>query len=260
MSLRLTLCALVASLLAGPALATEAGLTVEGSSFVLTTSAGRLTSTDLIGAEMEAIWDGEAVTVRIDSVTPDADHPSVLLHDFRVRNAAGQWVPLCESDVRGRTLGFPVAGRWATGGVYVKDPERWFLTCTSGSQAKCILWGYDPWGAGPRGEPLDRLYQACQHTVRADYDGQGEAHTRNGTEIDVFDSLGVQVSDTGTDPIFAFEAGWGPDGAVCVARTRWPDLLPVEKLWKEKPALAAPCDEATARAMGAVIFTRVKVQ
>lgn len=252
--------AAILNLLAAPAFAAPPpDLKVERTGFVYTTPEGVLRSPDLVGAEFDMVMDGADITVRIDSVTPSKEQAGVLLHDFQLKHADGSWGPLCDQDAYGRTAGFPVAGRWTDDGQYVKDPNSWFLTCTSGSQAKCILWGYDPWGQGPNGEPLDRFYQACQQMVRADYDGEGSAHTRDGTSIDMQDILGIQKWDSLDDPAYAFEAGWAPDSAACVARTRWPDLVSAESIWKAHPALGGPCDLETAKAKGALLFTRIKL-
>ena len=253
---------LLAALLLAPvvaAAATPPDLRVEGTGFVLGTAEGELRSADLVGAEFDMRMDGQDLTIRIDAVTPADDRPAVLLHDFQVKGADGTWSPLCDADAYGRKVGFPVRGRWGPDGDYIKDPASWFLTCTSGSQGKCILWGYDPWGQGPNGEPLDRFYQACQQMVRADYDGEGSAHTRDGTTIDMQDILGIQKWDSLGDPAFAFEAGWAPDSAACVARTRWPDLVSAESLWTAHPRLGGPCDLETARAKGALMFTRIRL-
>ncbi len=87
------------------------------------------------------VMDGADITVRIDSVTPSKEQPGVLLHDLQLKHADGSWTLLCEKDAYGRSAGFPVAGRWDKNGAYIKDQAGWFLTCTSGSQGKCILWG-----------------------------------------------------------------------------------------------------------------------
>jgi hypothetical protein len=93
--------------------------------------------------------------------------------------------------------------------------------------------------------------------VRADYQGHGAAYTRNGTRIEMGDVAGVVPIPDDNDPSWKFEAGWGPDGAVCVARTRWEDLLSTKVLWKLRPQLEAkPCDEAEARRRGALLFNR----
>ena len=233
-------------------------LSVENGRFELTLADGkRLSSSELVGAEL-VTQQGQAI--RIDAVAPAAERRGVLLHSLSVKDPAkGVWSPVCQADAYGRAAGFPVAGRWTARGRFVKDKRAWFLTCTLGSQGKCVLWGYDPWRRGSHGEDLAPFYQACQTTVRADYDGRGQAHTRNGTSIDVYDVLGIATADTRADPRYAFEAGWGPGGAVCVARTRWPDLLSREALLAAEPRLGGRCDEATARRRGALIFTRTMI-
>jgi hypothetical protein len=223
----------------------------------------RLGSEDLVGAVLEIEgWEAGVVNARLEAVEPAAEDPSVLLHMFSVRDAAtGQWRPLCQPDGAGRQAAFPVAGRWDAKGGYVKDSRSWFLTCTSGSQGKCVLWGYNPFRKGPNGADLAPFYQACQHMVRADYDGLGAAHTRDGTPIDTADVAGVQSHEMDPRGEWTFEAGWGPNGAVCVARTRWEDLLPTRTLLESQPQLAAaPCDEAEARRRGALLFNRSRVR
>ena len=259
--MRLTaLFALGLALVAPPALAAPTGgLAVEGTSFVVTTAAARLASPDLVGAVFE-IDDGKGglAQVRIDAVTPAKENAAILLHTLSSRDPkSGEWLNMCDPDAFGRRAGFPLRGRW-DGYRFVDDPNTWFLACTSGSQGKCVLWGYDPWGKAPDGRPLADFYRTCQQTVRADYLGDGAPHTKNGTEIDVADIAGVQRHDTVNNPDYIFEAGWGPTGAVCVAATRWSDLMTEEALLKASPNLGGTCDETAARARGALIFTRIK--
>lgn len=251
--LRLILLTLLAAV-ATPAAAAK--LTVEGTQFVLARDDGRrLTETQLVGAVLEMTDpDGNPATIRIDAVSPSAERPEVLLMKLSARAPDGSWSPVCEPDAQGRSLGLPVSGSFDAKGQYSKTPGKWFLTCTVGSQGKCILWGYDPWTPGTGGVDLSRHYQTCQHMVRGDYDGTGTAHTRNGTSIDMWDDLKVQKRESGTDPSYAFEAGWGPDGAVCVAHTRWADLLPLDVLLASAPRLGGRCDEAEARKRGALIY------
>ena len=244
---------------AAPAMAADLG--VDGTRFVLVTDDGRrLDSAALIGAVFDMVTpDGTNARVRIDGVAPADEAPAVSLHQLSIETRPGQWSSMCAADAKGRTAAFPMRGRW-NGNRFVADAGAWFLTCTSGSQAKCRLWGFDPWGSD-RGKPLRALYEACQHMVRADYDGRGNAHTRDGTTIDGWGDIGGEVPETLNDPAFAFEAGWGPDGAVCVARTRWPELLPTSVLLASRPDLrGTPCDEAEARRRGAVLFNRSKLR
>ncbi len=255
-----TFALIAALLLAMPAAAAQ--LRVEGTRFLLDIAPGRtLASEQLVGAVFDMVTpEGEMARVRIDGTSIAVDAKGVVLHDLKVEGDDGQWHPMCEADAQGRRAAFPMAGRW-DGQKFIAEKDKWFLTCTSGSQAKCLLWGYDPWGFGPKGTPLVAYYQACQHLVRADYDGRGNAHTRDGTGIDIWDEIGVQAADTVNDPAYLFEAGWGPDGAVCVAKTRWAGLLPLATLLASAPRLkAAPCDLAEARRRGGLIFNRSRVE
>ena len=93
-------------------------------------------------------------------------------------------------------------------------------------------------------------------TLRADYDGTETPHTKNGTQIDLADDIGIQTATPGAG--YVFEAGWAPTGAVCVAHTRWGDLLTLKALLKTAPRLGGRCDEAAARRRGAPIYTRAK--
>ena len=249
--------AIASSAVAAPAPApAHAFLRVEGEIFILTLpDSKRLTSRDLVGAELETADGG---VIRIDAVTPSKERPAIMLHRFSEFDPESKtWRPTCDTDAYGRQAGFPVAGSWDATGRYVKDPDKWFVACTGGSRGKCILWGYDPWAPGPKGEDLVPYYQACQFAARANYDGAGEAHTRNGTEIDLADLLGIQTHDSLANPHYIFEAGWGPQGAVCVAATRWPDLLTRDALLKMAPTLGGPCTEDDAIRRGALIFTRI---
>jgi len=216
-----------------------------------------LTSHDLVGAVFEMRTDtGLTLQLRIDGVTQAKESRAILLHRFSVQTAGGTWVPYCDPDPYQRRAGFPVAGAWH-GGRFVADPKQWFITCTSGSQGKCILWGYDPWNRGPHGENLVPYYEACQHMTRADYDGRGTAHTKNGTLIVLYDHIGIQADDVKLGAVF--EAGWKPDGAVCVAHTRWGDLLNYGALMRAAPRLGGHCDEKSATARGAILFNRSKI-
>ena len=93
------------------------------------------------------------------------------------------------------------------------------LTCTSGAEGKCILLGYRPWES-VGATSLRDIHAACIRMIRADYGGDGTSHTRDGTLIAFRDNLGIR--DFPADNDMPFEAAWGPDGAVCVARPALP--------------------------------------
>jgi hypothetical protein len=193
----------------------------------------------LVGAVLVVAFDGQTVRVRIAHVEPDARDPrgEVLLYDFRVIGPNGTEASLCRPDPDGRQLGLPLAGRRDAAGNWRPGAASDFeLICTSGAQGKCVRFGYAPWRLALDGRPMTDWYNACVHMVRADYCGDGRPFTRDGTIIDIYDRIGVQKSDD--DPSLSFEAAWGPDGAVCVARPRIADLIDLDGLARACPRLA----------------------
>ena len=70
------------------------------------------------------------------------------------------------------------------------------------------------------------LHWTCTRLARADYCGIGVPTTRNGTTINVWDSLPapgpIQRHGGLLPPVgMVFEAGWNTGGAVCLSHTRW---------------------------------------
>ncbi len=234
------------------------GLRVDGTTFVLTTADGHARrGAELIGAELDI---GDGTTLRIEGVRQDMLDPSgeVLLHRFSVRAGDGAWQNPCEPDREGQREGLPIAGRWDADGRFRSDHAKFALSCTSGAQAKCVRFGYKPWKQTADGTSLAPLYEACVRMVRADYCGNGEATTRDGTAIDIFDRHGIQRAETGAD--FRFEAGWSAEGAVCVAHPRIVEHLDLDALAARCPrlrdALGRECTEQRAHALGALVFNR----
>ena len=97
-------------------------------------------------------------------------------------------------------------------------------------------------------------FQACVRPVRADYCGDGTAHTRDGTPIDIFDAIGIQRDEE--TPGMTFEAAWREDGAVCVRHTRLPDVLDSVTLAAQCPRLERSIGEACDEATAALLFNR----
>ena len=77
---------------------------------------------------------------------------------------------------------------------------------------------YHPWESR-NGTALADYHQACTRMARADYCGDGQTHTQEGTAIDLYDRLSLLKPDP--SPMSLFEATWTPSGAYCVARERW---------------------------------------
>jgi hypothetical protein len=222
-----------------------------GTSFVVTTPDGRvLKSPDLRGAVLDVADEaGQRLTVRIEDASPDpADtEGDVWLHRFSVRNpSTGEWTTLCKPGPDGTVGGFPLSGSWTGTGRHVRDPSSFTVACTSGAAGKCVRLGYKPWRE-INAESLWDYHQACVRTIRADYGGDGTGHTRDGTAIDIFDRLGIQQADSNQSGL-TFEAAWGPEGAICVRRTRVPEVLPQTELASRYPGLAnggPDCSEST---------------
>jgi hypothetical protein len=232
-----------------------AALAIDGSALVLTLPDGEvLRGTALSGATVHMVYEGRMVSMKLAAITSIPDDPEILRYDFQIPDESGNWSAACEPDAYGERLGFPVAlpeGHPGREGAIT-------ITCASGAVGKCSLFGYKPWAKGPKGEDLVALHAACVRMVRADYCGDGVAHTKNGTPIDIYDDFGIQKSESGADPAFAFEAGWTPQGAACVAHTRLSDVATLKQVRTRCPRLAAPpaCDEVAARAHGAHLFNR----
>jgi hypothetical protein len=96
--------------------------------------------------------------------------------------------------------------------------------------------------------------------ARADYGGDGRTNTRDGTMIDMQDRFGIRRFHR--DVPMAFEAAWGVDGAVCVARPRIDDEVSIEQLVQRYPRLesrlgpAACTEEDSSRDTAALLFNR----
>lgn len=213
---------------------------------------------DLVGTVLVFLKDGARLRVRIAAVAPDPQDRTgaVFLHDFRLADTDA---PLCDAAPDGQRTGFPLAGRTEAGGrLMPAEPGAFELICASGAQGKCVRFGYHPWETTADGRSMRDLYDACVRMVRADYCGDGRGWTRDGMAIDIWDDAGIQVAETRDDPHFSFEAGWTPDGAICVAHTRVPENITVDRLRETCPRFAAAtaCDEATAREAGAILYNR----
>jgi hypothetical protein len=230
-----------------------AGLEVVGTSFKIRLTDGTILPQEkLIGARL-AFTDGAGrqVRFRIESIAQDPQDPEISLYRIvAAEPETGRWVEFCGPDPDGQRLAFPLAGTWdETGRQGPASPGAFTMACTGGAIGKCVRFGYKPWKAAPDGGPMEPYHQACVRMVRADYCGDGKAHTRDGTAIDPFDRQGIQTPDRLPD--MRFEAAWGPGGATCIARPRLPDLATLEEVLRACPRLARrsgdACDEASAR-------------
>jgi hypothetical protein len=133
------------------------------------------------------------------------------------------WQPVCSPDQDGRQVAIPVAATWNEHGDRVESSALFTFGCTTGVIAKCYRWGYRPWLTG-YGEDMAVMHQTCTRMARADYCGDGVPHTQDGTWINNWDLLPAPgpIQSHGVSPLgMVFEAGWDPDGAVCLSHARW---------------------------------------
>jgi ADYC domain len=232
---------------------------VDGNAFRVTVPDGSVLAQDQLLGAILTLVDGSGARrrIRIDAVEHDVRDPrgeTVLYTLSEPDPATGQWRNACEPDPGGRRLGFPLNGAFTTDGRYVPTPGRILITCTGGAEGKCIRFGYQPWRTAPDGASLEPYYQACVRLVRADYGGDGVGHTRNGTPIDLFDRIGIQRDEIG--PGMTLEAAFAPDGAVCVAHPRLPDLTSLNALVHRYPRLAGHVGEDCDEHAAALLFVR----
>jgi hypothetical protein len=237
---------------AQPVLALEGQIRLEETELVLRLEDGRVLRRDgLIGLKLILGNGQQDVEVRIDGFEEDRTILRAPMPPYRlsVRQADGSVGDLCQPDPSGRHAAF----------AFPDGKGGFNLTCTSGAEGKCVLFGYRPWETR-EGVPMRDLLQACIHLLRADYGGDDRPSTRNGTLINLYDRFGIQ--DPGAAAGMEFEAAWGPEGAVCVAHPRIPDAITLEQLAERYPRLEGhlgpqACSEDAMRADSrALIFNQ----
>jgi hypothetical protein len=187
---------------------------------------------------------GGTVRYRLAEVRPElAAHDALgtggtFLYTVEWQTGNGSWLPLCGSDTDGLRAALPLAAVFDATGARHESTTHFTFGCTTGVLAKCYRWGYKPWLSHPAEPTLMRdLHWACTRMARADYCGNGRSHTRDGTLINLWDTLpapGPLQSRGEPVPGFLFEAGWSTSGAVCLSKTRWLEL---------SPEVAAACPE-----------------
>jgi hypothetical protein len=186
-----------------------------------------------VGAELEATLDnGASLTLQVldRQRHPGKGNKDVYGYEVWYETSTAP-EPLCGFDEDGQAiLAIPLAGRWSygqgtpEGGSWIDDPTSFTFACEGYVLAKCVTAGYKPWeratvchqGSGCRHTTLAAHHQACTRALRADYFGDGTAHTVDGTLINIYDGFGIRVD---ADP-WPVDAEWNERGAVCVGQPR----------------------------------------
>jgi hypothetical protein len=197
-------------------------LHVEGAQLVASGSGGSVSGADFVGGTVTMRdAQGGLASARIDGVDSDPTDPTgtTFLYTLSyVDPQTGATSNACLPDAAGVAKALPLRGRWDERGAQKDADTTISLACTSGVLAKCVRWGYRPWQT-VNGTPLTDYHQACTRMARADYCGDGQTHTQEGTQIDIYDRLPLLTRVPALLSIF--ESTWTPSGAYCVSRSRW---------------------------------------
>lgn len=225
------------------ALALEGRIELQETELVVKLEDGReLRRDDLIGLTLVLGGGQQDVEVRIDGFEEDRSilGDPLALYRLSVRQPDGGSVELCKPDPDRRRAAF----------AFPDGKGGFNLTCTSGAEGKCILFGYRSWQKRSNA-PMSDLLKACIHMLRADYGGDSHPWTKDGTAVNLYDRFDIQKPGKAIG--MAFEAAWGPDGAICVAHPRIADNVTLEELGARYPHLKGrlgpqACTEAAMRA------------
>ncbi|QEL24753.1 hypothetical protein FQV39_20790 [Bosea sp. F3-2] len=207
---------------------------------------------DLKGATISiaGLKDLKVADVQVDPT--DKQH-EIRLFELLRQDEAGEWRSICNKAYDGRTSALVMGDP--------RDPTRITITCAAGNYGKCARFGYAPWRQAPDGRPMELWHQACLKMLPAEYGGNGVPHTVNGMKIDIFDFIGINTPDSEDE--MPFEAGWTPNGAVCVAHARVPKVATLADVAAAFPALptgSEHCTQEAARAAGALVLNRSLIQ
>ena len=201
-------------------------VTLSQTVFTANTPTGMITGTQLAGARFTGyVSDNGTINLRIDQVTSGPSPNSDLLQYAVSYDTPTGWRPLCGLDANSQAIpAWPVVGYFnEADGSYASDTSKFQFVCRGGAIAKCLEFGYRPWRALQNSAgTFESTWVACTRMVRADYCGDGTAHTTDGVLIDVADQDGLLVPATS----WGVEAEWTSSGAVCVTEgedTRWAD-------------------------------------
>jgi hypothetical protein len=200
------------------------GGTLSGSQLTAKNSGGQLLSgAQLVGTKMTGtLSNGGTLVLRIDSATTlAAPNDDVWAYTVRYGLADGTWSPLCGTSGGVPILAIPVAGTWdygsgvTGGGSWTSSTTSFTFGCRGAAIAKCVELGYKPWKT-VGGVLLGNHHQACTRMIRADYCGDGKSWTSDGTLINVYDNLGIQLDAAA----YKLDAEWVTTGARCIWKLR----------------------------------------
>jgi hypothetical protein len=201
------------------------GMSLNGTQLTGLKSNGQVVSgSALVGTRMKGtLSSGGTLDLRVDSAaTLPAPNSDVWAYTVRYALAGGTWSPLCGESGGVPVLAVPLTGTWnyaagvAGGGSWTNTTTSFTFGCRGTALAKCVEFGYKPWKT-VGGVSLRNHHQACTRMIRADYCGDGTPWTQDGTQINIYDNLGIQGDASTT---WSIDAQWTPSGAVCFDKLR----------------------------------------
>lgn len=211
---------------------------LEGTVLVGQLHGAELRGADFVGATIvQREQDGslfDSTLTQVEADPADATGEILLYTLTAVNPSTGAVENLCQADVAGLAKAIPVGGSWSSTGAHTPSATTFTFGCTRGVIAKCVRFGYKPWKV-IGGRSMVEYHQACTRMARADYCGDGVSRTEDGTEIDLYDDLGInQRSPLNLLSPMLFEAAWSPQGAYCISKSRWLKLTAL-------PSFATSC-------------------
>jgi len=206
------------------------GLSLNGSYLSATLINGTVIGgSDLVGSTFDSVTvDGQTIRLRVDSFSQGTgSNTDVYYYGISWRDSPG-WSPVCPNGA----LAIATYGRWnygqgvSGGGSWTADWNFITWSCQVSAITKCVELGYKPW-KWVGNASLQTYHQACTRMIRADYCGNGTPYTVDGTLINLYDALGIQL-DTQN---WSMEAEWDANGAKCMTN-------------KTRSTVAVPCQSS----------------
>jgi hypothetical protein len=200
------------------------GMSLNGTALTGRTASGQtLSGSALVGARLKGLLsNGGTLDLRIDTAaTLPAPNNDVWTYTVRYALADGTWAPLCGTSSGVAVPAIPLAGTWnygagvEGGGSWTASSTSFTFACRDTALAKCVELGYKPWKT-VGGVQLRNHHQACTRMLRADYCGNGQSWTQDGTLINLYDGLGIQTDAAA----WKVDAEWLPSGARCIDELR----------------------------------------
>jgi hypothetical protein len=200
----------------------------DGNIYVKLMNGSVVSGQSIVGLKVNGkIEDGTVVTLKVTGAEKFKSIGGTDLYRYTIAFTwpGGPWAYVCGKQNGTPIKTIPVPGSWnyaegvPDGGSKLQDNDRITFACQNYALYKCVDLGYNPW-LTKKGKSLEDHHQACVRMIRADYCGDGQPWTVDGTIINVYDNLGIQKDVSNWD----IEAEWNEHGARCLSHQRIQDM------------------------------------